>query len=190
MTTLIFFFASVFRDWRQRHVAPPQWPGLWVHIPDTAHWALSWPWVMAPTLGAHCAVINTDPAPGTGSCPSGKTSQHIYYIYYGEIEIAFLISPSGKCLWSLQLSWLNLFLRIFAGISKLHRRRNLFSFLAALNHSSGEMLAAPGLISWLLLQCETHSLSPNVTNCPPLLSNKTVKVCDYNLSQEACILSF
>ena len=47
------------------------------------------------------------------------------YIYYGEIEIAFLISPSGKCLWSLQLSWLNLFLRIFAGISKLHRRRNL-----------------------------------------------------------------
>ena len=124
MTTLIFFFASVFRDWRQRHVAPPQWPGLWVHIPDTAHWALSWPWVMAPTLGAHCAVINTDPAPGTGSCPSGKTSQHIY-IYYGEIEIAFLISPSGKCLWSLQLSWLNLLLRIFAGISKLHRRRNL-----------------------------------------------------------------
>ena len=95
----------------------------WVYIPGRA-----WPWVMAPTLGAHCAVINTDPGPGTGSCPSGKTSQHIY-IYYGEIEIAFLISPSVKCLWSLQLSWLNLLLRIFARISKLHRRNLLVSWL-------------------------------------------------------------
>ena len=56
---------------------------------------------------------------------------YLHYEAPGEIEIAFLITPSEKCIWSWQFSWLDLFFRIFAAIwiSKLHRRNLLVSWL-------------------------------------------------------------
>lgn len=92
-------------------------------------------------------------------------------------EIAFNCVPSVKCCWSWPLSWLSLLFSIFAarGISKLQEK-------SVSLQANGEMLGwvhrcfLTELISWLLLQCETRSLSPNVTNCLP--SCKTVKVCD------------
>ena len=160
----------MFRDWRQRHVAPPEWVAweLWVYIPGSD---LGW-WHRPSLIVQSSAQIRTRILAireniGSVGC--------ILWSLRGN-EVAFNCVSSVKCSWSWPLSWLSLLFSIFAAREGLAncRRNQLVSRLMVKCWVHRCFLTE--LISWLLLQCETRSLSPNVTNCLP--SCKTVKVCD------------
>ena len=86
MITLIFFL-SVFRDWRQRHVAPPQSPGFTFLAGADLGW-----WHRL----AHCGVINTDHDQGPDPGHQGKNSSSIPFIWllpWGNVLVKCFIQP-------------------------------------------------------------------------------------------------
>ena len=146
----------MFRDWRQRHVAPPESRVSGLGALGLHSWI--WPWVMAPTL-AHCAVISSDQDQDTGH--PGKHSSTVHSRITAGNEVAFNCVSRVKCSWSGPLSWLSLLFSIFAarGISKLQEK-------SVSLQANGEMLGAPVLPHWAhLLTVAAMWNSQPLTKC-------------------------
>ena len=144
----------MFRDWRQRHVAPPEWVAweLWVYIPGSD---LGW-WHRPSLIVQSSAQIRTRIL----AIRENIVVQCILWLLRGN-EVAFNCVSSVKCSWSGPLSWLSLLFSIFAarGISKLQEK-------SVSLQANGEMLGAPVLPHWAhLLTVAAMWNSQPLTKC-------------------------